>query len=244
MADLPVPVAPGARVEARDGLIGRVSQVVVSQDNGEPLFLMVQPDQASPPVAVSFDLVESIPNKDEVYLRVERSVVYRQAAGLDATATATQTFNQTTTQQSSNQGQGLNREVLEVPLVEERLNVAKQTVDIGEMLIHKRIEQVEEVQSVPLVRDELEIQRVPMNQSLAAPVQARHEGEWLIVPVMKEVLVVEKRLMLVEEIRIRKHQVTEEQEVREQLRVERVEVEDQTRSTGQYTSAEGYVQPS
>jgi stress response protein YsnF len=48
----------------------------------------------------------------------------------------------------------------------------------------------------------------------------------MIIPVMREVLVVQKQLMLAEEIRIRKREVTEEQEVRELVRHERVELED------------------
>jgi stress response protein YsnF len=48
------------------------------------------------------------------------------------------------------------------------------------------------------------------------------------VPVMEEVLVVTKQLVLTEEVRIRTKRVTEEQEVYEILRRERVRVEDAT----------------
>jgi stress response protein YsnF len=54
----------------------------------------------------------------------------------------------------------------------------------------------------------------------------RYEDGMLIVPVMKEVLVVHKQLVLVEEIRVGKRQVTEDQTVREVVRRERVELED------------------
>jgi uncharacterized protein (TIGR02271 family) len=61
-------------------------------------------------------------------------------------------------------------------------------------------------------------------------VQSRQEGDWLVIPVMEEVLVVRKQLMLTEEVRVRTRRVTEEREVRETVRRERVELEDTTTS--------------
>jgi uncharacterized protein (TIGR02271 family) len=72
------------------------------------------------------------------------------------------------------------------------------------------------------------IERVPVNRPLDEPVASRHEGEWLVIPVMREVLMVKKQLMLVEEVRIAKREVTEEQEVRDVTRHERLDVEDAT----------------
>ncbi|HEV2121426.1 MAG TPA: DUF2382 domain-containing protein, partial [Chloroflexota bacterium] len=49
---------------------------------------------------------------------------------------------------------------------------------------------------------------------------------WLVIPVMKEVVVVQKQLMLVEEVRIKRSQVQKDHVVRETVRRERVEIED------------------
>ncbi len=65
-----------------------------------------------------------------------------------------------------------------------------------------------------------------MNQPLSAPLEPRIEGDQLIIPIMKEVLVVQRQLVLVEEVRVSKRYVTEEHEVREPVRRERVELED------------------
>jgi hypothetical protein len=60
------------------------------------------------------------------------------------------------------------------------------------------------------------------------PAEPRYEEDWLIIPIMREELVITKRLVLAEEIRIRKRQVSEEQVVRETVRRTRVEMEDAT----------------
>jgi hypothetical protein len=75
----------------------------------------------------------------------------------------------------------------------------------------------------------LVVRRGWIGRPLEAPAASRVEGDWYVVPVMEEVLVVRKQLMLKEEVRIRRQPVTEAQEVRETLRRERVELEDATR---------------
>lgn len=53
-----------------------------------------------------------------------------------------------------------------------------------------------------LAKDEIEIQRIPVNLVLQAPAEVRFEDGVTIIPVMEEVLKVEKQLILREEIRI------------------------------------------
>lgn len=53
-----------------------------------------------------------------------------------------------------------------------------------------------------LYREDCDIRRVPVKRIIDEPVEARYEGNVLIVPLMEEVLVVEKRLMLREELHI------------------------------------------
>jgi stress response protein YsnF len=73
------------------------------------------------------------------------------------------------------------------------------------------------------------VERLPVNRPLEAPAAQRMEGEWLVLPVMAEVLVVRTQLVLTEEVRVRTRRVTEEQEVRAPVRRERLELEDATR---------------
>lgn len=95
-----------------------------------------------------------------------------------------------------------------MPVVAEQLDVSKRVVATGVVRVHKQVRTHDEVIDEPLLREEVEVVRVPRNQVVAAPVAVRQEGEVLIVPVLREVLVVEKRLMLVEEVHIIRHQTT------------------------------------
>ncbi|MGI8743084.1 MAG: DUF2382 domain-containing protein [Bryobacteraceae bacterium] len=56
----------------------------------------------------------------------------------------------------------------------------------------------------PLFREDCDVERVPVKRMLDQPVEIRQEGDTLIIPLMEEVLVVEKRLMLREELHIKR----------------------------------------
>jgi uncharacterized protein (TIGR02271 family) len=113
-----------------------------------------------------------------------------------------------------------------VPLLEEQVEFGTRVVDLGEIRVHKTVEAREEVRRGPLAREDVQIERVRVNRPVDAPEQRREEGDWLVIPIMEEVFVVQKQLMVIEEIRIRKHLVTEEREVRETIRRERASIED------------------
>ncbi|HZC01649.1 MAG TPA: DUF2382 domain-containing protein [Gammaproteobacteria bacterium] len=98
---------------------------------------------------------------------------------------------------------------------------------------------------VPVMEEEVEVERVAINRIVDRPLPVRHEGDTIIVPLLEEVLVVEKRLVLKEELRItkRQHKTRKPQRVtlrREEVRVERLDSSEQQRGKdkgGQPTSA-------
>lgn len=98
------------------------------------------------------------------------------------------------------------QDTLRVPLVEEVPVVETRTVETGRVVIATRIMERDEVIEHPLRSDEIEIERVPVGRPVDAIPEPRQEGDLLIVPVVAEELVVTKRLVLVEEVRIRKRQ--------------------------------------
>jgi hypothetical protein len=53
-----------------------------------------------------------------------------------------------------------------------------------------------------LFKEEVDVQRIPVNRVLDAPLEPRIEGDVTIIPVMEERLKIEKQLILREEIRI------------------------------------------
>jgi uncharacterized protein (TIGR02271 family) len=120
---------------------------------------------------------------------------------------------------------GLGGEV-RVPVVEERLAVGRRQIDLGEIQVHKTVDTVEERRQEPVTRDDVQIERIRVNRTVGAPETPREEDGWLIIPVMEEVLVIQKQLVVTEEIRIRKQSVTEQREIRETLRREQVSVDD------------------
>ncbi|MEP0548995.1 MAG: YsnF/AvaK domain-containing protein [Rhodothermales bacterium] len=114
---------------------------------------------------------------------------------------------------------------LRVPIVEERLNVSKRVRETGRVRITKHVETRQEVVDEPLLREEVEVERVAVDRYIDAPVPVRSEGDTTIVPVFEEVLVVEKKLLLKEELHITKRRTERRQPQDVTLRSERVEVE-------------------
>jgi len=94
-----------------------------------------------------------------------------------------------------------------VPVVEEAVAVSKRKVETGRVRVHKTVRTTEQVVDEPLFREEVSVERVPIGRVVEAAVEPRQEGDTLIVPILEEVLVVEKRLMLKEEVRITRRRV-------------------------------------
>ena len=69
------------------------------------------------------------------------------------------------------------------------------------------------------------ITRVPIQRVVDGPVPVREENGTTIISIVEEVLVVEKRLMLREEIHIRQQRIETHQPQRVTLRSEEVQVE-------------------
>ncbi len=114
-----------------------------------------------------------------------------------------------------------------IPVVEEVLHVGKREIETGSgVRLNKTVS--EEVWRIDdtLSRQTLDIEHIPVNAWIAGepPVQ-RYEGKTLVVPVLEEVLVVEKRLRLVEEIRITARSTQQPVSERVVLRKEQVSVE-------------------
>jgi hypothetical protein len=54
----------------------------------------------------------------------------------------------------------------------------------------------------PLFSEDVSVERVPVNRIINGPAQTRQEGDTTIIPVVEEVITVQKRLLLREEVRI------------------------------------------
>jgi uncharacterized protein (TIGR02271 family) len=117
------------------------------------------------------------------------------------------------------------QEVAAIPLVEERVSVTKREVETGRLRIEVSVEEREDNVPVELSHDELEIERVPVNKVVSQLPSVRLEGSTTVIPVVEEVVVVEKRLVVVEEIHVRRKSRTETRAVPVTLRSEQVRID-------------------
>lgn len=90
-----------------------------------------------------------------------------------------------------------------IPVVEERLVVGRNTVETGRVRVSLSTETVEQVVRETLRGRRAEVERVPLDQEVREAPRTREEDGQIIIPVVEEVLVIEKRLVLKEEIRLR-----------------------------------------
>lgn len=120
------------------------------------------------------------------------------------------------------------QESLKVPVVREEVQVEKQVVDTGRgVRIHKTVAEHPCHIDERLLRDDVEVSHVPVDRIVpldAAPA-TRYEGDTLVVPILEEVLVVERRVRIKEELRITRTRREEHHAETVMLKSEQVSVE-------------------
>ncbi|WP_026630995.1 YsnF/AvaK domain-containing protein [Dyadobacter alkalitolerans] len=116
-------------------------------------------------------------------------------------------------------------ETKKIPVIEEKLVISSKVVETGSVFISKKVLEEEVFADATVTSEEVTIERKEINQYVdAAPAPVRQEGDITIISVVKEVLVVEKRLMLVEEIHIKKQQHQDQKTYSQVLRKEEVTI--------------------
>ena len=106
-------------------------------------------------------------------------------------------------------------------LSREELDVGTRRVEAGEARLRKTVETEHVRQSVPLEREEVRVERRPLDASSGADVQIGEEE--ISIPLTREEAVVEKRAVPVEEVVVHKDVVTENRDVETDLRRERLD---------------------
>jgi uncharacterized protein (TIGR02271 family) len=100
------------------------------------------------------------------------------------------------------------RETL-IPLHAEELSVSKEQVETGRVRVETVTREREQLVDELLAREHVEVERVAVGTPIDAVPAMRQDGDTTIIPVVEEVLVVERRLVLKEEIHIRRLRTTE-----------------------------------
>ncbi|MBN9391957.1 MAG: YsnF/AvaK domain-containing protein [Chloroflexi bacterium] len=223
-----IQIEPGAVVLARDGFIGTVEEVLPAQQGGQPTYFVTAPNQNGDRLLIPLNLVDPQSQPGEVYLREVFQNIIPRSINVPAGRNPQEVLSQEALPENRPVGSidtGFpDQSHLTIPIVEEQLNVGKRTVELGALEIRKTVEQVQDNRRLPLTFDQVDVEHVAINRPLDAPLEPHYEGDVYIIPVMEEVLVIEKRLMLKEEVRIRKRQAVSDQQINETLRREYVEI--------------------
>jgi stress response protein YsnF len=112
-----------------------------------------------------------------------------------------------------------------IPIVEEELRLDKREVATGKVRVSTVVDVVEELAQASLEEETVEVTRVPIDRAIEEAPAIRTEDGVTIIPILEEILVVEKRLVLKEELHIRRHTRSEEVKVPIKLRKQRAVVE-------------------
>jgi uncharacterized protein (TIGR02271 family) len=117
---------------------------------------------------------------------------------------------------------------LRVKRSEEKLAAGTREREAGQLKVRKRVRTDRETIEVPTRHEEVSVERVPASGEAT---EAEIGEDEVVVPVTEEEVVVGKRPVVKEEVRIRKDVVQDTETVEEDVRREEIEVEDET-STG------------
>jgi uncharacterized protein (TIGR02271 family) len=111
-----------------------------------------------------------------------------------------------------------------IPLYEKSLSVARRKVERGRYRIDVRV--VERDQSVEqtLERQDVEVERIAVGRVVGTAPEIRQEGDVMIIPIVEEEVVLVTRLVLREEIRIRKKTTQRTEQFTIKIRSERAEI--------------------
>jgi uncharacterized protein (TIGR02271 family) len=194
-------VTEGAQVVDEHGEeLGVVERV----DATAPTFLLVRTHRERRAVRIPITIVDrAVSTADRI---VVPGMGERLAAATDAAA-----------------GEG----PLTIPVVAEQAFATVREVEQGRAVIEKRVEIVPHVAKIDVGTDEVEVERVRLDQEVDTAPTVRQEGDTLIVPVVEEVLVVTKRYLVREEVRVTKRRVVREETLHEDLRREVVDVREE-----------------
>jgi stress response protein YsnF len=108
---------------------------------------------------------------------------------------------------------------------EEEVRLDKRMVTTGKVRVRTIVDVETELAKATLDGETVEVTRVPIDRIVDQAPGIRVEDNVTIIPVLEEVLIVEKRLVLKEEVHIRKLATTEDVEIPVELRKQHAVIE-------------------
>jgi len=116
--------------------------------------------------------------------------------------------------------------VRKLELREERLVAHKELVDLGDVVLRTTVDDVPARLELEARREEVEVTHVPVGKAVSERRDPWEEGDELVIPIYEEELVAVKRLVLREELRVRRIGTTVHPVFEDTVRKERLTIED------------------
>ena len=129
------------------------------------------------------------------------------------------------TQDASLQTGGPAQPEITIPLHAEEVSVTKRQTALGTVRVQLHTEARDQAIDEMLSRERVDVQRVAIGRTVDAVPAIREEGDTTIIPVIEEVLVIERRLVLKEEIRLTRVRTHERHQETVTLREQHATVE-------------------
>lgn len=220
-------IEPGTSVRSTDAIVGTVEGLAPAAQEGETPagVLLVRSTDGTRTYRVPATLVRRLDEKDGrhiVILNVSASALEGYVAEVHPAAIEKAIASPAAEEWTPESAQ----DTLRIPLLAEVLDVQTQSIDLGHVRVHKGVETTEQQLHIPVTHEEVVVERLaPEDYDATVPAGP----DELIIPVVEERIVFEKRAVVKEYIRIRKQRVQVDQEIRGTVRREYVEVTEQPR---------------
>jgi len=234
-------------VVGNDDVIGKVDDLIIDASAGKVRYLDVDLDRKAVGlererhVLVPITNAQLDTNEEEVVLNgLSREALLKlpeydaavQAKGYDDTFRShleTDTASQSRLEKGAASQSHLEKDAASKRLTRsaEELRIGKRMATRGEVRVGKHVETEHVTQSVPLTREEVHVERRPVDRAVGSAAEFRNDE--IVVPVMEEEAVVEKHPVVKEEIVISKEPITRHEKVEADVRREEFDVE---RSSG------------
>jgi uncharacterized protein (TIGR02271 family) len=118
-------------------------------------------------------------------------------------------------------------EQIVIPVIAEEAEAGARQVKTGAVRVRKTVVEQNRILHQALASEHVEVERIPKNEMVAGPLPVRDEGDTIVIPVVEEVVRIEKSWRLTEEIRLNKHRTEHVESIpvtvhRDQVTVERI----------------------
>lgn len=116
-----------------------------------------------------------------------------------------------------------------IPVIEEVLKVDKKLVETGRIHVRKEIDEEEKQIEIPLMNESYEVEKVKVKNQIFDQVPSiRHEGDVIVIPVIKEVAEIKIRYEVTEEIHLKKNKTITPHKEQVTLKKEKVIIQRET----------------